>query len=185
MATHRNVPKPEYFYTVLPGTCRWCNTEVGLTKTGKESKSRWHIECLREYYLLSRPSYSRKAVWLRDNGVCNTCGTVCENKGPNAWEMDHIVPLINANGDIKYWRIGNLQTLCKQCHKDKTSSECTARALTLREMKAQKQALPINDDVISSEHVVKLITIREMKEKKQSPSIRELREQNREPKDSR
>jgi 5-methylcytosine-specific restriction endonuclease McrA len=42
--------------------------------------------------------------------------------------MDHIKPLIAANGDISYWQLPNLQTLCTPCHTAKTSQEATERA---------------------------------------------------------
>jgi 5-methylcytosine-specific restriction endonuclease McrA len=49
--------------------------------------------------------------------------------------MDHIVPLIQANGDLQYWRLPNLQTLCTPCHTIKTSREATERAAARRLLK--------------------------------------------------
>jgi 5-methylcytosine-specific restriction endonuclease McrA len=52
--------------------------------------------------------------------------------------MDHIVPLIESNGNLKFWKMGNLQTLCKSCHTTKTSSEATERASKRRILKEKK-----------------------------------------------
>jgi 5-methylcytosine-specific restriction endonuclease McrA len=137
MTKHRIPPKPDYFNTVLPGTCRWCNTGISLTPTGRESKAKWHADCLTEYLLVTRPSNSRRAVWRRDSGLCNTCGAVCSKKGENKWQMDHIIPLINANGELKYWMLGNLQTLCNSCHNVKTALEAGDRARKRKEKKSE------------------------------------------------
>lgn len=128
MSNHRTPPKPPYYDTVPEGTCRWCNLEVGLTRTGRKSKSRWHTSCFEEYAILFFASTTRKAVWQRDKGKCASCGCQTDRKGQNGWQMDHIVPLIEANGDLQYWRLGNLQTLCKRCHTTKTSAEAAERA---------------------------------------------------------
>jgi 5-methylcytosine-specific restriction endonuclease McrA len=50
--------------------------------------------------------------------------------------MDHIKPLIEAQGDLSFWQMGNLQTLCHPCHTAKTSSEATERAAKRRAAKA-------------------------------------------------
>lgn len=126
--THRNPPKPDYYDSTPEGVCRWCNIQIGPTKTGRDSKSRWHPACYEEYQVIFHTSATRKAVWQRDKGKCNGCGSSCDRKGVNGWQMDHIVPLIEAQGDIIYWRLPNLQTLCKPCHKEKTGREATERA---------------------------------------------------------
>src|SRR5690242_2186772 len=103
--SHRNPPKPSYYDSVPEGTCRWGNQKIGPTKTGRESRAHWHAECYEEYEVLFHTSVTRKAVWRRDRGKCNSCGTSCDRKGANGWHMDHIVPLIEANGDLSYWRL--------------------------------------------------------------------------------
>lgn len=137
MTNHRIPPKPVHFELSTPGTCRWCNRKIGLTPKGRESKSTWHRHCLVEYKLLFWPSTTRKAVWKRDKGRCNTCTTVCTKSGLTKWHMDHIIPLIQADGNLKYWQLGNLQTLCKPCHTVKTSAEATARAVVRRALKKE------------------------------------------------
>jgi hypothetical protein len=134
MGAHRTPPKPPYFDTVPEGTCRWCNQEVGLTPKGKQSKSRWHPACLAEYKLLFWPATTRRAVYKRDRAKCNQCGAKCD-RYQNPWHMDHIKPLVEAQGNLDYWRLPNLQTLCEPCHTAKTSHEATERAAKRRAAK--------------------------------------------------
>lgn len=141
MSDHRIPPKPHWFDTVPEGTCRWCNKEIGLTKRGKPSKSRWHPACVAEYKLLFWPTATRRHIWNRDKGKCRSCGTICDKKGKNGWHLDHIKPLIEAKGDLSFWRPGNLQTLCKPCHHAKTGQEATERATKRRILKEQDKLL--------------------------------------------
>jgi len=41
----------------------------------------------------------------------------------SAWQHDHIRPLVEANGDIAFWELDNIATLCTPCHKEKTAAE--------------------------------------------------------------
>ena len=132
---HRNPPKPDHYDSTPPGTCRWCGGKIGPTKTGRDSRAHWHAACYEEYEVLFHTSVTRKAVWKRDHGRCAACGHACDRKGTDGWQMDHIVPLIEAQGDIAYWRLPNLQTLCKPCHKAKTAREATERAAVRRARK--------------------------------------------------
>jgi hypothetical protein len=134
--TYRALPKPDHYFTAPPGTCRWCNKSTGLTPKGKPKTSRWHKECVDEYLFLYWPSEARKKVWARDKGKCACCGIVCQRHGNN-WDLDHIKPLVEANHDKSYWQLDNMQTLCKQCHKEKTSREATARAAKRKLEKAK------------------------------------------------
>jgi hypothetical protein len=140
MSTHRIPPKPPHFDTAPEGTCRWCGESTGMTLKGKPSKSRWHPKCLLDYKLLFWATTTRRAVWKRDNGVCKECGTQCSRKGKPKWHMDHILPLIEANGNINYWRLENLQTLCVICHKKKTANEASERATVRKTLKEEKNA---------------------------------------------
>ena len=46
-----------------------------------------------------------------------------------SWQADHIKPLVEQKGvleedlDWSYYKLENLQTLCKKCHRKKTNSE--------------------------------------------------------------
>lgn len=125
--SYRVPPKPEYFDTVEPGFCRWCSLDTGFTPKGKRKISKWHAHCLEEYKFLFWPGTTKKEIYKRDKGICVICKTQTERK---KWDLDHIIPLIESKGkpDLSFWQKGNLQTLCKPCHKLKTSAESTERA---------------------------------------------------------
>ncbi len=131
MQIHRKPPKPIYYDNFTAGQCRYCGDMI-LKKDGSiKTAANWHKGCLEAYKQLHWSSHTRKAVWRRDNGLCAECGSRSPTpKGP--WHVDHIKPLVEAHGDIDYWRLDNLQTLCVPCHKLKTSSEATARASARR-----------------------------------------------------
>lgn len=124
MSKHRKCPKP---LRADKGTCRWCRQPCPPRRT-------WHLggkgerDCLREYKLTSDPGFTRQAVFERDKGICVRCGLdapkeareVMKRTGRyisgDGWQHDHIRPLIEANGDISFWELVNIQTLCTRCH---------------------------------------------------------------------
>ena len=135
MVQHRVPPKPPHYHNPLPGQCRWCGQLI-FKKDGTtlNKRANWHPACVKDYKLVAWPNVTRRAVYKRDNGVCKVCGHQCARKGADVWHLDHVKPLIEANGNIDYWKPGNLQTLCQTCHHAKTGTEATARA------EARKQA---------------------------------------------
>lgn len=100
------------------------------------TRTYWHPICVIDYKMIYWPDVTRKAVWMRDEGKCASCGHRCSRRGTDVWHLDHIKPLVEAKGDITYWQMGNLQTLCQVCHKAKTSREATERADARRQVKA-------------------------------------------------
>lgn len=58
----------------------------------------------------------RESVLLRDQYQCRRCGCVVL---PKDAECDHVVPLADGGRD----EMGNLQTLCKICHAEKSAGE--------------------------------------------------------------
>lgn len=139
---HRKPPKPKSYDTAPKGTCRWCNKKI-IGKNGKQSlRASWHPKCVTEYKLIHWPGVTRRAVFKRDRGICATCGHQCGRKGKDVWHMDHIKPLIESEGDLSYWKLGNLQTLCQRCHFAKTGREATARAEARRQRKASPPSSP-------------------------------------------
>lgn len=131
---HRIPPKPLHYDKAGPGQCRYCGDTV-LGKQGKpKTRPSWHEKCVVEYRVIYWPSSTRRAVWERDKGKCADCGIVSPWRGAY-WHVDHKKPLVEARGDLSYWKLPNLQTLCVPCHKKKTGAEATSRALTAKSKK--------------------------------------------------
>ena len=120
----RNPPKPNSYYTKIKGKCRWCGNMILNQDDTINSRRSWHKECVDEYMLIYHSREQRANVKRRDNGKCNHCG---DKK--SKWEVDHIKPLVEQKGveeknlDWSYYKMDNLQTLCKKCHRVKTNSE--------------------------------------------------------------
>ena len=120
----RKPPKPDSYYTKIKGQCRWCgNMIVNEDGTINERRS-WHEECATEYMIIYHSREQRAQLRKRDKGVCNHCG-----KQDLYWQADHIRPLVEQKGveekdlDWSYYKLENLQTLCKKCHRKKTNEE--------------------------------------------------------------
>lgn len=120
------------------GQCRWCDEPI-LKPNGEVNTARgWHPECVTTYRIAAFSNDQRAAVWKRDHGVCARCGTdtVKEIKSPwsnrafvpadtpyhlvgpmgHLWQADHVRPLLDAKGDMAFYLLSNLQTLCTKCH---------------------------------------------------------------------
>jgi 5-methylcytosine-specific restriction endonuclease McrA len=69
---------------------------------------------------MNNPRTARRAVSRRDKHTCQSCGKNCRGE---AYDIDHVKPLFEANNDPSYWQLGNLRLLCKECHKDKTRED--------------------------------------------------------------
>ncbi len=107
----------EYLYPKLPGICA-CGCNVILTGRKTKWASR---ECNDKVYKLfsiikGNNSTIRKEVFNRDEGFCRNCG-VYDHK----WEADHILPVHKGGGGCT---LENFQTLCYDCHKEKTKKDC-------------------------------------------------------------
>ncbi len=96
-----------------------CACGCGVALTGKQKKwaskgcftKKWE-----EFQVLNGHSfYIRKALFERDNGYCRRCGALSD-----FWQADHIVPVHKGGGGCD---LSNFQTLCEECHKNKTSKE--------------------------------------------------------------
>lgn len=119
---HRIAPMPSWFEETPWGTCRWCNCPI-LKEDGTENKRRrWHPDCLHEYLIITDARYAKRQVKKRDKGVCRGCGKKCRLR--SEWQLDHIVPLKDRlNNDLSWFSLSNMQTLCIQCHLNKTVRE--------------------------------------------------------------
>jgi len=127
--TYRFPPKPKSYYTKIKGQCRWCGNMIMNSDDSVNKKMSWHSDCVEEYMFIYHTKETRAKVRDRDNGYCVWCGTISRK-----WDVDHIRPLVEQKGkditelDYSYWKMDNLQTLCRVCHKEKTKSEATHRA---------------------------------------------------------
>ncbi len=65
----------------------------------------------------------RHKVEERDHGICAQCGLYDAK-----WEADHKTELWEGGEDV----LENMQTLCRRCHKRKTSDATPVRAKTDR-----------------------------------------------------
>lgn len=57
----------------------------------------------------------------------------------NLWQHDHIRPLVEANGDISFWHLDNIQTLCTACHVAKGKEDSRRR----KAQRSQQEFLPL------------------------------------------
>lgn len=96
-----------------------CACGCGVKLTGK--KTRWaSAKCSSKAYaefsiIKGNTSAMRKAIFSIDKGYCRVCGAY-----DNKWQADHILPVAYGGGACQ---INNLQTLCIQCHNEKTQNQ--------------------------------------------------------------
>lgn len=143
-AEHRKPPMPPGFGAKNePGWCRWCGREIWKNyATRKLSRRRWHPACLDQFFILTRPEATRRAVWDRDEGRCYICGKQHQatprliwtdeygdiGKGtlpqshigwtlPSGWQAEHKVPLwkvahLPDAERLKYFLLDNIGIAC-------------------------------------------------------------------------
>jgi HNH endonuclease len=80
---------------------------------------------------------TQQSVWQRDGGRCHVCG-----KKTKSWQVHHDPPVVYGGGCAP---IGNLQTLCRECHRKETSELATRRA-------KQRAFMPTNDRREADDH---------------------------------
>ena len=118
-------PKPNSYYVQEKGICRWCGTKIIENKVHNKRKT-WHQDCATDYMIIYHSGEARKHIWKRDKGKCNECGERCTRRG---WDLDHVKPLMEQKGlqehelDWSYYKLDNMQTLCRPCHKEKTKKD--------------------------------------------------------------
>lgn len=83
------------------------------------SKRKWFSndcrkDALNHFYIVKGDTQViRENLFLRDKGFCRCCGVYDQH-----WEADHILPVQKGGGGCT---LENLQTLCRDCHKEKTA----------------------------------------------------------------
>jgi 5-methylcytosine-specific restriction endonuclease McrA len=97
----------------------FCDCGCGKKLEGK--KKRWAtVDCqdkvvINFWIIKGDSAVIRQSVFQMDLGYCRGCGVLTEN-----WEVDHIIPVFLGGSACG---LENLQTLCVDCHKDKTYTE--------------------------------------------------------------
>ena len=125
----RKPPKPKSYWTKTKGQCRWCGQMIFKENGTINERRSWHEDCATLYMIIYHSREQRAQLRKRDGGKCNHCGKVSKR-----WDADHIKPLVEQKGlkaeeiDLSYYMMGNLQTLCKPCHRKKTNSEVHLRS---------------------------------------------------------
>lgn len=128
-----------------PGHCKFCGDPILNKKKQVNKRASWHPACALTWTIMNNPSEARRFVYLRDRGVCRCCAKDCHPIGDDAkrelaqrimtqgthvareplgeWEVDHIEPLATSSRDPRKWQLGNMQTLCPECHSKKTAQD--------------------------------------------------------------
>lgn len=94
-----------------------CACGCGELLTGR--KKRWHSkECrtssVRFFFIIKGDSQViRNTLYRIDEGFCRSCGQLSDE-----WHADHIIPVFKGGGASS---ILNFQTLCPECHQEKTT----------------------------------------------------------------
>lgn len=146
-SAHRAPPKPRFYHTRNPGHCRFCGKPIRDDKGRLRTRATWHPACALTWAIMTSPQEARLFVFVRDRGVCSGCGKDCfggteeqrrqtveaimtrpPGSGPlrlplGRWELDHVEPLSTESRDPRKWQLGNMSSLCKDCHAAKTKKD--------------------------------------------------------------
>ena len=119
---HRTPPRPST-WDLPRGNCRFCGNPI-IENGVQNNRKRWcSPHCIKEWKLINQFSEARKAVFIRDEGKCQRDGCNFTSLSLKDFQVDHIKPLFEARGNLDYWKLPNLQLLCKLCHKEKTKDD--------------------------------------------------------------
>jgi len=97
----------------------YCSCGCGIKLKGRQIK--WASEnCSDNAYsifsvLKGNNGMIRKTLFVLEKGFCKNCGVYDEN-----WEADHKIPVFKGGG---LCGLENFQTLCKECHKEKSITQ--------------------------------------------------------------
>lgn len=110
-------------YPPIKGMCA-CGCGIELSK----GRKKWFSNKCRDYAYVNFAiikgdvSVIREYLFQVDEGGCRNCGAITED-----WQADHIVPVV-AGGSA--CNISNFQTLCLECHKEKTQRVSHHKAIS-------------------------------------------------------
>jgi hypothetical protein len=97
----------------VEGSCA-CGCGEKLAKNKKKwASSQCNFNAYIQFSILKgNSSIIRSELFKRDQGFCQCCGLLDEQ-----WQADHITEVRQGGG---FSNLSNFQTLCMQCHKEKT-----------------------------------------------------------------
>lgn len=117
-SSHRRPPKPEH-WKCKRGTCRFCGDPI-IEEGKQNNRKHWHQPCADLWRIMNNPQDARRHVLDRDEYTCQGCG---HEDRFGTFEVDHVKPLFEADGDPTYWQPENLTLLCEPCHQRKTQAD--------------------------------------------------------------
>ncbi len=113
---HTRYQKRLCLHDLFPAKEGVCACGCGLAIGGRKRK--WFSEaCRTQAYIhfaivKGDSQVIRWQLYNIDFGACRSCGAITEE-----WEADHILPVSQGGGGCD---LSNFQTLCKECHSNKT-----------------------------------------------------------------
>lgn len=101
---------------LFPSIKGFCACGCGTALIGRKTRFASQ-ECSNSAYIhfaviKGYSSTIRGQLFNRDKGACRNCGEITKN-----WHADHIIPVHKGGGACG---LSNFQTLCIDCHKEKT-----------------------------------------------------------------
>jgi 5-methylcytosine-specific restriction endonuclease McrA len=93
-------------------------------------------------YLKNSVRFSRKNVWLRDEGICQYCD---KQVSYTSFTLDHVVP--KASGGKTTW--DNVVTCCYACNQKKASKHLKESGLFLKRVPKRPNKLPHIHEITS------------------------------------
>lgn len=114
---HRQAPRPAS-WDCKRGTCRFCGSPI-IEGGVQNNRKHWHQSCADVWIICNSATKARQFVFKRESGTCQECG--CKSRKLTDFQVDHIVPLFEANGELRYYTSENMQLLCIECHRKKTA----------------------------------------------------------------
>ncbi|MDA3614671.1 HNH endonuclease [Polluticaenibacter yanchengensis] len=115
----KRLQKDLKMHDLFPSIPNKCACGCGKSLAGKQS--RWASpECSELAYsefavIKGNISMIRKRLYEAQSGFCQMCGVQSD-----VWHADHIKPVYLGGGACD---LSNFQTLCLDCHKEKTSNQ--------------------------------------------------------------
>lgn len=119
--SHRKAPRPST-WNCSRGWCRFCGEKI--IEDGKQNRRKhWHQPCADRWKIMNDPKLARHHVFIREKGTCQ--GEGCGFRSPlmKDFQVDHVRPLFEAQGDLSYYGDENMQLLCISCHLKKTKED--------------------------------------------------------------